>query len=634
MIPTRILFLLLACLALVRAFLPTLHRPFATAVTKNPPKPAFVVVRSSKGDEDDDEEDVDVPDDWSEEDLLAEFGDDDGDEDVDSDETVALVDDELVVDDDEEEDDDDDDIDIDLDEEEDDDEDLVEEGFDEESLIAAADDLLELDEEEDESEYDEIEDDPDDPDYMTQKQLVEAAIEASQQRAEDEAFDPMDYIANEMTEEQAAMFDELPITQEVEKIMARMQLTEMDMDGMNIEEELKKVPHLVDDDPYPRHGADEVNFLEDSIGVTDEDMEALDTAYKSINELEATGPEDQVLWKDRNGGWDSLSNQTLAEMEACLDEVGGSSYNVTRWLLYDLDFNVTNLLLAAVKHNRDAPVLLQHWYPQLVTYERYKEVRDRNFDFSWADVENADLDELQRYYAGFGYNEIPKKAPAETGVIGLEDLDEEEIKMAAFDHWMKEVYNAEWDRKDFDDDDMQDEDNVFSEFFDPPPHPDLPSFDDINEDMQEWHEEIGDNPEAQEYRDMVARTDEYTVVKDEEFEREFRGHLVVACSPLDSDLEVAERITERFEKEFGKKIFVETRVMALAREDDNVFEIWLESYEIELLHSKKRATSNTKDWTGPAEVDENQINFLVDRVQFLISDDARYSYVMAMEEAG
>merc|ERR1712100_509172 len=114
-------------------------------------------------------------------------------------------------------------------------------------------------------------------------------------------------------------------------------------------------------------------------------------------------------------------------------------------------------MLSAIRHNPNAPVLFQHWYPQLVTYERYQHARDRNYDFTWDDVENADIAELERYYAGFGYSEIPRRAPSETGIISLEDLDEEEIKMAAFENWMKEVYNPEWDRKDFDDDGFQDE---------------------------------------------------------------------------------------------------------------------------------------------------------------------------------
>lgn len=234
-------------------------------------------------------------------------------------------------------------------------------------------------------------------------------------------------------------------------------------------------------------------------------------------------------------------------------------------------------------------------------------------------------------------------------MIGFEELDEEEIKMAAFENWMTSVYNPEWDRKDFDDDDMRDEDNVFSEFYDPPQHPDLPTLEDAEDDIDEWNAQLDDaeaeyvvkdesgvpegddDPASREYQNMMGQKLEYDVVRDPEFESEFRGHLVVACSGDERDLDVAEAITSRFEKEFGKKVYVETRVMALAREEDNVFEVWLESYEIDLLHSKKRATSNTQDWKGPADCDAAQIDYLVDRVRFLISDDARYSYRMDLE---
>jgi hypothetical protein len=232
-----------------------------------------------------------------------------------------------------------------------------------------------------------------------------------------------------------------------------------------------------------------------------------------------------------------------------------------------------------------------------------------------------------------------QQMPAETGIISLEYMDEEEIKMAAFENWMKEVYNPEWDRKDFDDDDMRDEDNVFSEFYVPPQHPDLPTFEDALDDLNDWHDEIGhdddehvkENPEIKEYRDMMGEKLMYTVKHDEEFQKEFRGHLVVACTGEDSDLEIAEKITSRFDQEFGKQVYVETRVEALARQEDNVFEVWLESYEIDLLHSKKRATGNSKGWTGPANCDEKQIDYLVSRVRFLISDDARYSYRMDLD---
>jgi hypothetical protein len=368
------------------------------------------------------------------------------------------------------------------------------------------------------------------------------------------------------------------------------------------------------------------------VGLTDDDMVELDTTYKKVQTALKQEPWDKVMLKGL-AGYEGLSNTTLAELDECLGEIGGSAYNVTNWLLYDLDFNVSNLILAAVQHNPDAPILFQHWYPQLVTYQRYQHARDRNFDFTWNDVEKADVSELQRYYAGFGYDEIPNKAPSETGIISLEDMDEEDIKMAAFESWMTDVYNPESDRKDFDDESLRDEDNVFSEFYEDPQHPDLPTFEDSLEDVEQWQAEMGDDPAVRGYRDMMGRSFAYDVVHDEEFEREFRGHLIIACTGEDSDLEIAEKLTLRFEKEFGKQVFVETRVMALAREEDNVFEIWLESYEIDLLHSKKRATSNAKGWTGPADVDDAQIEYLTERVRFLISDDARYSYRMQMDMA-
>ena len=73
---------------------------------------------------------------------------------------------------------------------------------------------------------------------------------------------------------------------------------------------------------------------------------------------------------------------------------------------------------------------------------------------------------------------------------------------------------------------------------------------------------------------------------------------------------------------------METRVLGHARKEDNVYEIWLESYDIDLLHSKRQAFINSKVWTGPSDVDDSQLNYLVERVKELISDESRYSYRM------
>jgi hypothetical protein len=602
--------------------------------------------RSSKEPEDEE----DMPADWVADDILAEL------ESVDLAATEFAVEQDVVaaapvaavLDEEDDDEDDEDAIDeIDFGEDDDDDEEeddgtMVQVDLEDVGQVAAYEEEEEEEEaasptsdvdwnEEEDGAYYELEDD-EDPNYMKQKELAEIAAERSYERAQDEAFDPMEFMMNEMTDDQKAAMEQLSALKGVEDSVRGMELTAEDMGKIDLVEAVEEVPDIMADDPYPRHEEGEVNVIEATTGLTDDDMEEFDKAYKRANGKAAEEPWDKVVLKDLTG-WEDLSNQTLAEMDACLGEIGGSSYNVTKWLLYDLDFNVSNLILASIKHNAEAPILFQHWYPQLVTYERYEHAQERNFDFNWDDVENSDMEELERYYAGFGYEEIPKKAPAETGIISLEDLDEEEIKMAAFESWMAEVYNPEWDRKDFDDDDMQDEDNVFSHFFEAAQHPDRPSFADSIEDIEQWKEDIGDDESLTEYRDMMGQGFEYEIQKDEEFEREFRGHLVIACTGAEADLDIAEKITLRFEKELGKQVFVETRILQLAREEDNVFEVWLESYEVDLLHSKKRATANAKGWFGPAECGDAQVEYLTERVKFLISDEARYSYRMESEVA-
>jgi len=569
----------------------------------------------------------------------------DGMDDSDVEEDDDFYDDEEDDDDDDEDDDDEEEIEEEYTEydedDEDDDEELVEEEEEEEGEEIEAEyeeeeeyEYEEVEEEEDFDDEDwdeevyELEDDGSDPNYTKQKELMEHSIEAREQQAEDEDFDALQFIMEKMSDGDAAEFDKTTFMQQVEANTKGMLLSEEDIEGIDVEAKIDTVSNLMDDDPYPTHEEGEVNYLEQNTGITDKDMQDLDDAWKTMKEAQTLESWDKVTMKEDGFDWDGLDNETLSEMEACLEEIGGSAYNSTKWLLYDLDFNVTNLMLAAVKHNRNAPILFQHWYPQLLTYKRYEGDRDKAFDWSWDDVQSADISELERYYAGFGYDEIPAKAPAETGIISLESLDEEEIRMAAFENWMTDVYNPEWDRKDFDDDDFRDEDNVFSDFFEAPQHPDVPTYDDAQEDLVEFAEELGEDldEEAKEYKEFMGKDLQYKVTDDEEFDKVFRGHLVVACTAADTDLEIAEKITGRMSEEFGKQVFVETRVMAHAREEDNVFEIWLESYDIDLLHSKKRASTDTKGHEGQMTCNDEQIEHLVERVGFLISDDARYSY--------
>jgi hypothetical protein len=271
-------------------------------------------------------------------------------------------------------------------------------------------DEVDWDPDEDDAVY-ELEDDLDDPNYMKQKQIVLEAVQQSEMQEKEESFDALDFVMNEMTEQQSQLMDALPFIQDVEEQARELMLEVKDFDGMDIQEEMNKVSDLMDDDPYPRHEPGETNFLQMDAGLTDDDMEELDQTYKRIRSKVNEEPWDKVMLKDTMPGvWENLSQETIDEMEDCLQEIGGSAYNVTRWLLYDLDFNVTNLILSAIQHNPQAPIIFQHWYPQLVTYARYQHVRDvLDYDFTADHVEQADITELERYYAGFGYGQIPTK---------------------------------------------------------------------------------------------------------------------------------------------------------------------------------------------------------------------------------
>ena len=240
------------------------------------------------------------------------------------------------------------------------------------------------------------------------------------------------------------------------------------------------------------------------------------------------------------------------------------------------------------------------------------------------------MEELQRYYKGIGYDDIPKKDPSETGVITLDEseMDDEEREMLALENWMDEVYNEESDNLLFDDENFEPRDNVYDPDFGTSSSDKSAAVEEkFMKEYEAFEREFSE--ETQEWRDQFATVEKFEHREDPEGQKEFRGHLVVACTPSEEDVDVAGMITERFQEEFGKAVFVETRVLGHARPEDNVFEVWLESYEIDLLHSKRQAFINSKLWTGPSEVDEKQLEYLVEKVRYLISDDARYSYRMS-----
>jgi hypothetical protein len=385
---------------------------------------------------------------------------------------------------------------------------------------------------------------------------------------------------------------------------------------------------------------DKGSILE-SFDSTDVSNENLTKLQKALEDLVGTmdGMTDGSLVDNKQAmirpqfEFDQLDDQTRDEIQLCLNasatdaigvEYGESIKNEDplRWLLYDLNFNVTNLMLAACKHSPNAPLLLNHWMPQLCAYSRYADVRQREFQFTSDDCANADTSELLKYYQGLGYDEIPTFSPKDTNIVEVEtEYDQEDVTMSHFENWMEEVYDEEGEDLYFDDETFQPENNVFDQNFGLQEKDEVTTF---KAEFKEFEHEYAN--ETQAWRDKYAKESNYTIVDDSGGQEEFRGHVVVACCGSDHDLELAEKITLRMEKEFGKKVYVETRVYNHARQEDNLYEIWIESYDIELIHSRRGAFYNAKQWLGPADIDDPQLDYIVDKVEYCISEDARYSY--------
>jgi hypothetical protein len=468
----------------------------------------------------------------------------------------------------------------------------------------------------------------------------------------------MERIAGGMTDEERGEVEDDPDLAEAERVLEESSgamLTEDDLRGVLLEDEDGGVsvvdPRAVaragtfrDDrgvDAFPRSGVNEdgENLVYPTNGAfTERDLAELDdkiAAYRAARERLANQTyfgEDQVMaYMDVEKDWPLLSNQTQDEI---LDVIENSNTMACpepeMWLMYDLKFNVTNLILASFKHNPEAPIIFTQWMPQLEVYERYADQRAKGFEWTWDDVESADVGELERYYRGIGYDAVPTKGEGETGIITLDTtpMDDEEREMLALENWMDEVYNEESDNLLFDDENFEPRDNPYDPDFGESSSDKSTALEEkFMKEFDAFEREFSE--EGQEWRDQFATVEKFEYRDDPEGQAAFRGHLIVACTPSDEDLKLAETIAGRFKDEFGKAVVVETRVLGHARREDNVFEVWLESYEVDLLHSKRQAFINSKLWTGPSEVDDKQLDYLVERVRYLISDDSRYSYRMS-----
>jgi len=510
-----------------------------------------------------------------------------------------------------------------------------------------------------------LDDVPSDPDYQLARSTVLSQVKDRKELSEAESKVPrnfetkedvtktVEYIMNGMSDEEREELENDVDLAEVERIVSEnnMMLTEKDLKGIMVEDDeghtvidpkaIADAGSFDDDrglDAFPSSDVEEdgENLIYPADKTfTEKDLVELDdkiAAYKAARERLANqtyfGEGHTMAYLDVEKDWPLLSNETQDEILEVIENSNTMACpEPEMWLMYDNKFNVTNLILASFRHNSEAPIMFTQWMPQLEIYERYAEQRAKNFEWTWDDVEAADMDELTRYYKGIGYDSVPKKGSGETGIITLDEseMDDEEREMLALENWMDEVYNVDMDNLLFDDESFEPRDNVFDpDFGTSSSNKDAATEEKFMREYETFEREFSE--EDQEWRDQFATVEKFVHNDDLEGQKAFRGHLVIACTPTEEDVDVAGVITERFKQEFDKAVFVETRVLGHARASDNVFEVWLESFDIDLLHSKRQAFINSKLWTGPSDVDEKQLEYLVEKVRYLISDDARYSY--------
>jgi hypothetical protein len=504
-----------------------------------------------------------------------------------------------------------------------------------------------------------LQDDPDDPLYMEQKRIIETAVAESSTLNEAKEMMATSDTSTEFLEKSFVDFLDIQLDKagiemaQVEEAMKDFEISEKDAEEAIAEDIENKKDMTATDrkgdflrnlgsgpDAFPPDGDTIYQTGEggEKMSIKNKDLVRLQNALEGLvgtteGFTDGSSVNNKQAMIRPTHELQQLDHQTLDEINLCVNasavNANGHEYGETiknedpyRWLLYDLDFNVTNLLLASCKHNPSAPLLLNHWMPQLCAYSRYADVRERDFEFTHDDCENADTNELLKYFQGLGYDEIPTFTPKETNIVQVDtEYDQEDITMSAFENWMDEVYTDENEDLYFDDEDFQPEHNVFDFDFGLEDSDNVRGF---KAEFEEFNREH--NNETQAWRERYAKESKYELVNDSEGAEAFRGHLVVACSGSDHDLELAEKITLRMDEEFGKQVYVETRVYNHARQEDNVYEIWIESYDIQLIHSRRGAFYNANQWDGPADVDDKQLECIVDRVRILISDDARYSY--------
>ena len=287
---------------------------------------------------------------------------------------------------------------------------------------------------------------------MPRLQVISAYKKMMRDQVEvDGATEAWDKTLNEFFEENLTK-EELA---EAEKTAKKYEITAEDIEDItneDVEEAAQEINDLGGEDAFPHGGP----VLEDQ-GFSNDILVSIDNAakeyyakkkamddgtYEGISEFELINVNEEL---DKLNSTDEEQYLELLEVLKEMDEEDRPMYNAEKLLIYDLQFNMTNIFLSACKHNPDAPIILPQWLFQMEVYTRYADGRERNFEYTWDEADNVDMSELEKYWKGLGYDEIPTRTPQETNIIAVEPPDDDDMQMSHMQEWIKEVYDPEFD---------------------------------------------------------------------------------------------------------------------------------------------------------------------------------------------
>jgi len=272
------------------------------------------------------------------------------------------------------------------------------------------------------------------------------------------------------------------------------------------------------------------------------------------------------------------------------------------------------LILSAIKRNPEMPYVRPDWFEKCRVEMGIPEVNlwteSYKIQFSEEDVDTADTKLVEQFYK-LRNRVLPEEYDPELDgpvqkekrerymariKVGAEDSSDDGAVAAAADESsedMEERWNS-WFEEVYEDDQLA-ETLVFLEKDD----------DNMQEDYY-WNPRYAHLEERMENPGLAAK-------------------LIIAVRGDREDMVKSEWVTNRMNAEFPN-LMVETQLFPEASAEDQLFEIWVEAYEDELLFSKRKHYYDS-DWPGPDDFRQEDLDKLVQEVRFHLSDDAKNSFL-------